>query len=178
MPCPPLSPLPPPPLPTPLLILCSRPLTPWVGQVCRLWGAGASPWRLINYLCHYPTRLLLWCPLPPNGGGAPSPNPLTGRRPLVAPSLLLCLVVGGLCRSGVPPPISCIWHRTKGARSCSGGAPPYPSWSGVNSPSLSCMPCARIVHYSGGTPPSPSWSGGPSLLLLHAVRGERTLIGG
>ena len=73
--------------------------------------------RVINYLCHYLPRLILWCPSPPNGSGATSPHTLPGRRSLVAPSLPLSLAVGGLCRSGVPSPVCCIWNRTKGARS-------------------------------------------------------------
>ena len=73
-----------------------------------LFARQDSPRRLINYRGHYPLRLLLWRPLRLDGGGARSPCPIPVRHSLVAPSLPICLAVGGLCRYGNIPPISCI----------------------------------------------------------------------
>ena len=81
-------------------------------------------------------------PFPLNGGDAPSPRLLPGLRYLVAPSLLLRLAEGGLCRYGDPPPLSYSWPYARGALCCLGGGAP-PSWSGDPPPYLYCMPCAR-----------------------------------
>ena len=118
-------------------------------------------------------------PLPPNGGGAPSPLPLHICRSFVAPTLLLCIVVRGLCRYGVPPPLSCSWPRARGACCCSGGNPPSPSWSGVSPPLPLLYAVRKKLTLLGGNPPLALLVRGyPPLPFLHAVHGERTLLGG
>ena len=100
--------------------------------------------------------------------------------PLLPPPLCFVLRWGrGVRRSWGFPPISCISPRTKGMRACSGGAPPsLSSWGPAPlSPPPPCTMYASGACCSGGllralvgfwVPPPP----------LHAVRWERTLLGG
>ena len=111
LPRPSVSPLPPPTLSPPLLPMLSCPLPPWVCQACCLQGAGDWPLGGLRP----GGRLTIWATmarvfssdihLPPNGGGVRSTCPLPFRRSLVVPLLPLRLAVGGLCRSGVNPPL-------------------------------------------------------------------------
>ena len=152
-----LSPTPLPlPLP-PLLSLMPRPLDPWIFWACCV-GAGVWPLGGLPPGRKFPIRakIDLACssgaPLPPNGGGAPSPTlSACQSAPLSFSSHSLRLVVGGGLRwSWGLPPISCIRPRTKGVRACSWSVPPSPSW---------CLPYLP-------------------LLILNAGRWERTLLEG
>ena len=132
------SPLTSPPLPLPLLPLLPLLLLPLSPRTCRdccvgarVWPLGRSPPdRKLSIRATMARACSSDAPLPPNGVGVSSLTMTPCRSsPLAPPPTLVRLAVeGGLRRSWGLPPISCIRPRTKGVRSCSGGAPLSPSW--------------------------------------------------
>ena len=97
-------------------------------------------------------------PLPPNGGGAPSPTPETSCASPPSLSAPLSLSVWGLCRYWGP------------ASAGIGGRPPSPVSGHAR---RACTPAKWVP------PPSPPCLGvPPPLPAWHAVCEERTLIGG
>ena len=116
----------------PLLSLPPRPLAPRVCRACcgfsGVWPLCGSP-PCIKFMIR--ATMARACssgvPLPPNGGGDPTPTMVPPWISPPTPSTSLRLALGGgLLRSWGCPPISCIRPRTKGMRACSGGGPPYP----------------------------------------------------
>ena len=116
-------------------------------------------------------------PLRSNGGGAPSIRPLPGCRSLVATSLLLCLSVGGLCRSWAAPP-SLVSGHSRWVCAPAWGIPLLPPLGQGSSPPPSPSCRARGVHTAREVTPLPSWSGDHPLPLLHTILKERTLLRG
>ena len=140
----------------------------------------AAPRHVVNYPGHNGPACSSGVPLPPNGEGAPPPTPVSPYPYSPSPpSPPLFLVLGGvLRRSRGFPPISWFSPRTKGVRACLGGDPPSPSGWGPApfSSSPLCTPCAGDAHFSGGPLGTLVGFWGPP--SVHAVRWERTLLGG
>ena len=149
-----------------------------------MWGAGA--W-LLGGLCPV-GELTIWdtmsracsasTPLPPNGESVPSLLPRPVFCSPLAPSPPIRLAVGGLYRSRAPPPITCIRPRTKGVRSCLGGAPlPSHGRGSPPPPSPACCVQGGRMLLGGCSPFTLLVRGPPPFPLLQTVRGERTLLG-
>ena len=153
------------------------PLPPWMCRACcmgaRAWPLGGlPPGSALTILSRISRACSSGSPLTPNGGGAPPLHPRPDCRSPLSPSTQIFLAVGGggLCRSWILPPISCIRPRTRGVRSCLVGAPLHLYWS--RPPSFPCMPCGRSTCCSGFKPPSTSWSPLPTLPLSPESRAQ------
>ena len=128
-PHPPLSPRPRPPL----FPLMPHPLASWIFRsscwLARVWPLCGSPLgRKLMIRATMDQACSSGAPLPPNGGGAPSPTlgPPWASPRISSPSIRL-EVGGGLLSSWGSSRISCIRLRTKGVHACSGGGPLSPS---------------------------------------------------
>ena len=126
-------------------------------------------------------------PLPPNGGVATSPHPLSDLRSLVAPLTPASSCGGGpLYIWGVPSPTLQQALHEGHVLLLMGCPSPPPLGQGSPPPSLSCRPCERSACFCLGGNPSPlspgcmmwdhaAWSGFPLSPL--AAHGKRVLLG-